>query len=394
MSLAPRVGFPPVTHSFRCRVRRSANDHSSFPQGPSPLANGLSFAQNQHWNVLGKGREHVLRCDCKTAHVAERWIFAIGIPFGDLLLRVSGDRPVARLYPFLAEDVPGLHLAYLRGSPIYHTLGDSVERVGLATLYHHGSYALGLARHFGEIDLAQPPPTKGAVYFTVGRWLLVRYPTGWAVPLAILVAALFAGSLVRRVNRGESSLRALLAGLSIMMVRVLLAIVVATLAWKILTGVRPSPGVVESYAYLLALLALSAGIWLATFRASAKNPARADVPGAVLLAWVVLAIVTSFLAPRISYLFAWPALAGSLVLLFSPSRGWWRVASLGLIALPTLVVIAPAIEVFFQMAVPRPGNVDSEMVEVVAVPILLATLSGALIASCHQRSSKTVMTPE
>jgi hypothetical protein len=94
------------------------------------------------------------------------------------------------------------------------------------------------------------------------------------------------------------------------------------------------------------------------------------------------------------YLFAWPALVGSLVLVFPPAQGWTRLGSLGILGLPTLVLLVPAIDTFFQMALPRPGNLDSEMVEVIAVVILLAALSAALIAACHQRSSKTVMTPE
>jgi hypothetical protein len=296
--------------------------------------------------------------------------------------------------PFLAEGVPGFHLAYLRGSPIYHTFSDSLARVSLASLYHHGSYALGLSRHFGEADLLELAPPEKAVYFTVGRWVQVHYAAGWVVPLAMLVVALFGVSVVRRVNRGESSLRALLAGVLVVTIRILAAVVVATLAWKVLTSVRRSPGVLEGYLYLLALLALSAGIWLTILRASSRRKTKVDMAGGIVLSWVILAVIASFWAPRMGYLFAWPALVGSLVLVFPPAQGWTRLGSLGLLGLPTLVLLVPAIDTFFQMALPRPGNLDSEMVEVIAVVIFLAALSAALIAACHQRSSNTVMTPE
>lgn len=296
--------------------------------------------------------------------------------------------------PFLEAGIPGIHLAYLDGSPIYHTLHDSLDRVGMGSLYHHGAYAVTVARHFGEADLARLSAAEDVTFFTVGRWLVVRYPEGWVVPLALLVAALFGISVVRRVARRESSLLALPAGVGVVVVRIVLIVIVTTLVWKGLTGFRQSPGAVESYLYLFGLLTLSAGIWPAIFRGAPHRPAKIDIAGAVVLAWVVLAVATGFLAPGISYLFAWPALVGSLVLLAPPARGRSRMWVPGLIAFPALVLVVPAMYVFFQMAMPRPGNTDSQMVEVIAVVILLATLVGGLVASVSHRSSKTVMTPE
>ena len=296
--------------------------------------------------------------------------------------------------PFLAEGIPGIHLAYLEGSPIYHTFRDSLNRVGMGSLYHHGSYAVALARHFGDIDLSRLSGSEDVTFFTVGRWLVVRYPEGWVVPLALLVAALFGISVVRRVARRESSLRALLVGLGVVVVRIVLVVIVATLVWKGLTGLRQSPGAVESYLYLFGLLTLSAGIWLAIFRGAPHRPAKIDIAGAMVLIWVVLAVATGFSAPGMSYLFAWPALVGSLILVALPARQRFRMWIPGMIAFPTLVLVVPAMYVFFQMALPRPGNTDSQMVEVMAVVILLATLVGGLVASVSHRSSKTVMTPE
>ncbi len=296
--------------------------------------------------------------------------------------------------PFLAENVPGLHVAYSRGSPIYHTLRDSVERVGLSSLYHHGSYSVSLTRYFGNADLAELRATEGATFFTVGRWMVVRYSTGWVIPLALLVAALFGVSVVRRAARGESSFRALLAGIGVVVVRLLAAVIVATLVWKGLTGLRSSLGVVESYIYLFGLLSLSAGIWLAVLRVGPRRAARVDLAGGMVLTWAILAVFTGFVTPGMSYLFAWPALAGALILLMTPTLGWGRFGVLGLIAIPTLILTVPAIEVFFQFAQPRPGNLDSQAVEVIATVVLLATLAGGLITACYQRSSKTVITPE
>ena len=109
--------------------------------------------------------------------------------------------------PFRAEGVPGLHLAYLRGSPIYHTPEDSIDRVDRSSLYHHGVYCLSLARHFGNVDLASAPESVELVYFTVGRFWLARYPAGWGLPLAIAAAALLGVVAVATDQAGRTERR-------------------------------------------------------------------------------------------------------------------------------------------------------------------------------------------
>jgi hypothetical protein len=185
-----------------------------------------------------------------------------------------------------------------------------------------------------------------------------------------------------------------LAGVGVVVVRLLAAVIVVTLVWKGLTGLRSSLGAVESYIYLFGLLSLSAGIWLAVQRVGPRRASRVDMAGGMVLTWVILAVLTGFFASGMSYLFAWPALAGTLILLMPPPLGSGRLGVLGLIAIPTLILTVPAIEVFWQFAQPRPGNLDSQAVEVIAAVVGLATLAGGLITACYQRSSKTVITPE
>jgi hypothetical protein len=327
-------------------------------------------------------------------------------------LKSEGGRPVAFSFlpatveligeigtdfdPFAAQGIPGIHVAYVRGSPIYHTFRDSVERVSESSLVHHGSYAVSLARHFGQIDLTFPWDGDDAVYFTVGRWLLPSYPADVARPLAILVVALFGISVVRRVGRSETSLRALSAGAAVVVVRLLAGVVLATLVWKVLAGLRRSPGVVESYLYLIGLLALCGAIGLATLRGRRRPRTRRDSGGGIVLIWVALAVATAWLMPGASYLFAWPALVGSIALIPPPLAGGLRVAVVSAVSVPTAVLVLPAVETFFQFAQPRPGNPGSEMVETVAVALLLAVLAAGLVASqtVRQRSSNTVITPE
>ena len=286
--------------------------------------------------------------------------------------------------PFADANVPGFHLAYLRGTPIYHTFADSTDNVGLGSLQQHGSYAVSLTRQFGDLDLTEPPPSGELVFFTVLRSWIVRYPVGWAVPLASMAAVFCAVALARRIGRRELHFWLLLLGSGVVLVGVVAAMLASTVVWSLFSKARHMPAVGESYAYLFALLALSAGIGALMWRGAKRRWGNLDASASVVLVWVALAIVTSVLLPGASYLFVWPALGGSIALIWQagarPGRAS-RFVSLILVAAPSLILMVPAVDTFFLMALPRPGNPDSELVETVAVVILLAVLVLALIAS-------------
>ena len=290
--------------------------------------------------------------------------------------------------PFRAGGVPGLHMAYLRGSPIYHTLQDSLDRVDRASVYHHGINGLSLARHFGNVDLASVTELTEMVYFTVGRFWLVSYPAAWGLPLAILAAVLLGAAAVRRIKRGDQSIGSLIVGIGITISGVLLAVLVSTFLWRFFSGVRRDPGVAESYGYLLGLVALSVAICAALW-AVVRKKRRFDGAASVVSIWVVLAIVTSAWTPGIGYIFGWPALAGSIALLWRPhgssKHRFARLVALVLVAAPSLVLLVPAVDTFFLLAQPRPGNPDSDLVETIAVAIFLAVLVGGLITTRWSR---------
>jgi hypothetical protein len=266
--------------------------------------------------------------------------------------------------PFREAGYPGLHFAYLRGAPIYHTAADSIVRLGESSLQHHGSHALGIAGHFGDLDLRQTRNESQIVYSMVGP-LLVKHPAGWTVAVALVALALASLRLERR--RLVAGGRAVLAGIA--------SLIIGTAAWLSIAALRPTLGVVESYVYLAVLL-IGTNL-LARWAAGSRD--RSDVATGVVAVWAALALVASIAAPGLSMMLAWPALAAGGALLWRPSRPALQSARFGLVALPTLVLVLPAIDVFWQFAQPRPGNLDSEVLAAVVVPILLGLLAAALI---------------
>src|SRR5262249_21979909 len=91
---------------------------------------------------------------------------------------------------FKQARVPGLNFAFIGEPRHYHAPTDDPAHLNRSTLQHEGSYALSLARQFGNLDLAE---LKGgdAIYFDLLERALVWYPGAWAIPLAVLATILF-----------------------------------------------------------------------------------------------------------------------------------------------------------------------------------------------------------
>jgi len=269
--------------------------------------------------------------------------------------------------------VSGMHFAYLRGSPIYHTMADDLSRVGLGSLQHHGENALAIARYFGSQDLTAVPDPGASVFFTI-RPVVVRYSIVWARVVAALAIVLLAVVLVGARRRNELRLRAVAWSGAVAVLASIAGAVAGTTVWVLLTSARVSPVVAESYAYLTVLLAAGALVagWL-TARIGRHDRATSRA-GAVVL-WTVLTLLATIALPGFSYLFVWPALAGIAGLGWRPVDRRGSIARFALVATPILLLMTPAVDLLWQFAQPRPGNLDSQMTVAAVLPLLLGVLS-------------------
>ena len=99
---------------------------------------------------------------------------------------------------FKKAGLKGLNFAFVGRVDRYHTPQDTPQNLDRGSLQHHGSYALSLARHFGNLDLDHLPDEPDAIYFPVFGPHLIVYPAAWA--LAFMLTAVIAWNLV--VTRG------------------------------------------------------------------------------------------------------------------------------------------------------------------------------------------------
>ena len=166
----------------------------------------------------------------------------------------------------------------------------------------------------------------------------------------------------------------------------IVAAIVVALLWTPFAQWRDTMGVVEGYAALLALVALTAVLMTIPFE-FARGVVGARTPQSVLFAWWVLAMITALAAPGMSYLFALPVLVGASTLLlgFDPASGRRALGPAALAVGVAMVVLIPAIDTYFQFAQPRPGNHDSELPALVALPVLLVALAIKLALAFRPR---------
>jgi hypothetical protein len=147
--------------------------------------------------------------------------------------------------------------------------------------------------------------------------------------------------------------------------------------WTVLAGQRDMMGVAESYLYLAGLLVLTAGIGIAAAWVTGRRIGEEPDATGVMIVWWALGLLTAIVAPGMSYVFVWPALAGGVTLLWwtlPAADRWWRpILSVPVVG-TTLVLLIPAVDTFYQFAQPRPGNPDSEILSMIAIPIVLLAL--------------------
>ncbi|HEY2516161.1 MAG TPA: M20/M25/M40 family metallo-hydrolase, partial [Polyangiaceae bacterium] len=109
----------------------------------------------------------------------------------------------------LGARVPGLNFSNIDGYERYHQVTDTVANASLGTLQHHGSYALSLARAFGDRDF--PRPGGEEVYFRLGP-LFVHYSAKLALPIAALATFLLLVWARRAVRAGGATPGRIAAG--------------------------------------------------------------------------------------------------------------------------------------------------------------------------------------
>jgi len=224
---------------------------------------------------------------------------------------------------FKRAGLAGLNFAYVGCWPRYHTVGDSVENLDPRSLQHDGSYALAVARHFGNLDLRQAL-APDVVYFQVFHFTF-HYPQTWALPLAVLALVLYLGALVLGLRLQQLIGRGLALGFLAWLVGTVLAAGLCQALWLLLRRTRlvallPYGSAYNGDLYAYSFIALTVALLAALYAFLEDKTAALNLILGTLGWWALLTLLTTVYLPGASYLFVWPLLASLLGLLYILTR--------------------------------------------------------------------------
>jgi hypothetical protein len=276
---------------------------------------------------------------------------AVPYPRGDSSLSA-----VFRLLPndtdlsaVLAAGRPGIDSAFIERPSAYHTAGDTPAALCAASVQSQGSTMLALARALGDADLRPLDPVASGLPAQPDRvWFgvvgaVVTYPQAWALPIAVVAAAVLAAAVVLARRRGLLRVRGALAAA----VTAVAALVVATglgaaLGALVGPGVGPySSGLGPFEVADVALAVVVVLGWAVPVRRRYGPSATAAGATAVLAA---LGLATALLAPGASFRLGLPALGLALGLVAAAllhARPTAATAALAVGTLPTAALLAP-----------------------------------------------------
>ncbi len=307
----------------------------------------------------------------------------------------------------------GLNFAYIDGSTKYHTMQDSYANVDERSLQHHGSYALALARRFGNLDLPAPKQAN-AVYFNGFGALFFHYSGAWVLPLTGIVLVLFIAVIIYGFKKRQLKISGLALGVVAFALSVAAGYGVVSWAWWLINGIGgaqkwllPDNNAYQANSYLLSFVALSVAVTAAIYLLFSRKVNAVHLTLGALWWWLVLLIVTAFYLPGASYLLTWPllfGLAGVALALAFPQFGGVKILAIAtLCALPGLFLLAPTIHSLgVALALSSPAMMQVLVVLLLGLliphlyalvkssgwvlPSVMAVLGIALIIYAHQAS--------
>lgn len=219
--------------------------------------------------------------------------------------------------PLRNDGLPGMTFGFTEGFFRNHSMLDTVAHIDPGSLQHQGEYALGLTRAFGSGDLGRVRGVE-TVYFNPFRGLLLVYSRSWALPLALVAAALYAAVAALGLRRRRVSPSGLLSGAVNSLLSLIFMGALTALVWAL---VRQAYGVVSSSlpfynddVHRAGLIALVLAIGLTVYLWGLDHAKALDTALAALLWWVVLALYVAAALPGASYLLVWPLLAALVAL--------------------------------------------------------------------------------
>jgi hypothetical protein len=239
----------------------------------------------------------------------------------------------------------------------YHTPRDTVEAISPDLVQSYGDSIIGMARHFGNLDLSTIQSGEDRIYFTLPLAGVVKHPA-WVMPfLACLGLAALIAIILPALRKGTLSLNRTLLSTILLLAGILLVAGIAELIWQFaildsqsVKSIINSAGEFDgSNIYVAWLMAGAAILVMGLIYAIARwrgvvNLATAGVLIYILI-WVIAFLFLEAANPLTTPYIAWPFLGGvaGLAVLIFVQNPYWKLALLILCVLPIFGLLIPVL---------------------------------------------------
>jgi hypothetical protein len=249
-----------------------------------------------------------------------------------------------------AGKIQGFNFAFIDSHFNYHTAQDTYSNLDRSTLAHQGTYLFPLLNYFSNADLTDLNSTEDQVYFNT-TFSFVSYPFAWIFPMLAIAFGLFL--LFVFIGLGKRALRIdeIIKGFVPLFGALVTAGLVVYIGWKLLLNCYPQyHDILQGFTYnghdyIYAFVSLTLAICFLFYQNNGKRNPEMNQMVAPLVIWLLLNLGVALKLPGAGFLIL-PVMASALMLGFFvlTQRSYWFLNIL--LAIPTLLIIVPFIQMF------------------------------------------------
>jgi hypothetical protein len=253
---------------------------------------------------------------------------------------------------FKRAGLMGYNIAFIDNFCYYHTREDRPERASLASLQHHGEYALGMARYFGGKTL-EPVRAPDATYFNTIGSHFVHYPISWGKPLAIAASILLAAVFVLGLILRRMTIGGLIAAIFAITGAIVCSVIVIGLLAGLLYLIYGRYLIYYNNLFCIALACIANGVGILILNLLHRRIKTGNLVAAALLWWLALLWAAETYIAGGAYLALWPLVFGALgaaVYFMLPSdERPWPIVAITLFVIPGILLLVPSAIGFLEL---------------------------------------------
>jgi hypothetical protein len=246
--------------------------------------------------------------------------------------------------------IQGFNFAFIDSHFNYHTAQDTYQNLDPKTLAHQGSYLFPLLKYFSNADLTDLDSKDDDIYFNV-PFSFISYPFSWIIPMLIVAFGLFFIFVFVGLGKRAMRLDEIIKGFLPLLGSLVVAGLVTYIGWTVLKSVYPQYNDIlqgftyNGHDYIYAFVSLSLAVCFLFYQNDGKRNPEMGQMAAPLFIWLLINLGIAFKLQGAAFLII-PVISSTLMLGFYvlTQRSGWVLNCL--LAIPTLIVLVPFIQMF------------------------------------------------